>query len=175
MPGWGVGLLVGLGIALGLVPLLRLLALRGGWIDRPASHKAHARPTALLGGVGVYVAFMLGMLASGGLAGLARQGALLGGATLGFVLAALSLQVIPPAASGAAVAVIPLLGLIVPVLDTLLVTVSRLRQGRNPVTAPGTDHVGHRLLRGGAGSYEALAILYSVAIAGAVVAQWASR
>ena len=302
MPGWGAGLLVALGTALGLVPLLRLLALRGGWIDRPASHKAHARPVALLGGVGVYVAFMLGMLASGGLAGMARQGALLSGATLlmgvglwddrsplsartkllattvaalvlfgggtrwplvgseslaavlsilwvvgmsnafnlldhmdgvaagvgaiaalgfglhalgagdtavvataaalagacggfliynlppariflgdagslwlGFMLAALSLQTIPPSAGGAVVVLLPPLGLIVPLLDTLLVTVSRLRQGRNPMTAPGTDHAGHRLVRGGAGSYGTLAILYTIAIAGAVAARWVSR
>lgn len=298
-PSWAVGLLAAFGVALAVVPLLRRLARRAGWIDQPASHKAHAQPVPLLGGLGVFVAFIVGLLAAEGIAGMAGHGALLVSATLllaiglwddrsplspiiklsativaavmllssaslpalswpaatlsmlwlvgmsnafnlldhldgvaagvgaiaaigfgltalgsgdtvlaslaaafagacggfllynlppariflgdggslwmGFVLAASSLRVVPPAASGSVVVVVLVSGLIVPVTDTLLVTVSRLRQGQNPMTAPGTDHTAHRLVRAGAGSYGTLAILYSIAAAGVAVARWAGQ
>jgi UDP-GlcNAc:undecaprenyl-phosphate GlcNAc-1-phosphate transferase len=40
---------------------------------------------------------------------------------------------------------IPLLVLAVPIFDTTLVFVSRLRRGKNPLTTPGKDHLSHRL------------------------------
>ncbi len=34
----------------------------------------------------------------------------------------------------------------VPVFDTMLVILSRLRRGKNPLTTPGKDHLSHRLV-----------------------------
>ncbi len=39
--------------------------------------------------------------------------------------------------------------LAVPLFDTTLVTISRLRRGKNPLTKPGRDHLAHRLRRRG--------------------------
>ncbi len=46
-------------------------------------------------------------------------------------------------------ALVPILVLAVPIFDTTLVTVSRWRRGRNPLTTPGQDHLSHRLTRRG--------------------------
>ncbi|HEU5393501.1 MAG TPA: hypothetical protein VFV36_01740 [Candidatus Methylomirabilis sp.] len=43
-------------LALGLTPLVRALARRGGAMDRPSPRKLHAQPVPLLGGVALYVA-----------------------------------------------------------------------------------------------------------------------
>lgn len=45
--------------ALLLVPILRGLALKTGFVDLPANRKVHTRPLALLGGVGIYLSFAL--------------------------------------------------------------------------------------------------------------------
>jgi UDP-GlcNAc:undecaprenyl-phosphate GlcNAc-1-phosphate transferase len=45
--------------ALLLVPILRALALKTGFVDLPATRKVHTRPLALLGGVGIYLSFAL--------------------------------------------------------------------------------------------------------------------
>ncbi len=63
---------------------------------------------------------------------------------LGLGLTALGLQPHLPA-RGAGLALV----LAIPLFDTALVTWSRLRQGKNPLTTPGQDHVAHRLLRAG--------------------------
>ncbi len=47
--------------AFGLTPFVRLLALRGGAIDRPDSRKRHDLPTPKLGGVAVIAAFVLSL------------------------------------------------------------------------------------------------------------------
>jgi UDP-GlcNAc:undecaprenyl-phosphate/decaprenyl-phosphate GlcNAc-1-phosphate transferase len=68
-----------------------------------------------------------------------------GSMPVGFLLAA-ALMAVPPTmgfGTGAVFAVIPLVGL--PVFDTLLVIVSRLRRGMN-VLSGGRDHLTHRLL-----------------------------
>lgn len=44
-------------------------------------------------------------------------------------------------------ALVPVLVLGVPIFDTTLVTLSRLRRGNNPLTRPGQDHLSHRLHR----------------------------
>ena len=58
---------------------------------------------------------------------------------------------------------IPLLVLGVPIFDTTLVTISRLRRGLNPLTTPGTDHTSHRLNYAGLTRREAVLVLYVVA------------
>jgi len=58
---------------------------------------------------------------------------------------------------------IPVLVLGVPVFDTTLVTISRLRRGLNPLTTPGTDHSSHRLTYAGLTRREAVLVLYIAA------------
>jgi UDP-GlcNAc:undecaprenyl-phosphate GlcNAc-1-phosphate transferase len=55
---------------------------------------------------------------------------------------------------------IPVLVLGVPILDTSLVIVSRLRRGKNPFTTPGKDHLSHRLVKMGYTRREAVLLLY---------------
>ncbi len=44
-------------------PLIRRLAFRLNMIDHPSGRKAHALPTPLLGGLGIYAAFTLALVA----------------------------------------------------------------------------------------------------------------
>jgi UDP-GlcNAc:undecaprenyl-phosphate GlcNAc-1-phosphate transferase len=53
---------LGLAGTLVLVPLLRGLALRLGCVDRPATRKFHREPVPLLGGIGITVAFAVGLI-----------------------------------------------------------------------------------------------------------------
>jgi UDP-GlcNAc:undecaprenyl-phosphate GlcNAc-1-phosphate transferase len=55
---------------------------------------------------------------------------------------------------------IPVVVLGVPLFDTMLVTISRLRRGLNPLTTPGTDHTSHRLTNAGLTRREAVLVLY---------------
>jgi UDP-GlcNAc:undecaprenyl-phosphate GlcNAc-1-phosphate transferase len=55
---------------------------------------------------------------------------------------------------------IPIFVLGVPIFDTTLVVISRLRRGLNPLTTPGKDHVSHRLVRLGCTHREAVMALY---------------
>ncbi len=50
-----------------LTPLFRRVAVGIGFIDAPTPHKFHKVPTALLGGVGIYLAFTLALLLTRGL------------------------------------------------------------------------------------------------------------
>lgn len=71
-----------------------------------------------------------------------------GSLSLGLLLAVLGLEL--QTGRGAThpwvAALVPILVLAVPIFDTTLVTVSRLRRGRNPFTTPGQDHLSHRLV-----------------------------
>lgn len=64
---------------------------------------------------------------------------------LGFLLAAVGIKLRFPANITSVTWMIPLLVLAVPLFDTTLVSVSRLRKGQNPLTTPGKDHISHRL------------------------------
>ena len=55
---------------------------------------------------------------------------------------------------------IPVLVLGVPILDTSLVIISRLRRGYNPFTTAGKDHVSHRLVYLGFTRREAVLMIY---------------
>ena len=68
---------------------------------------------------------------------------------LGFVLAAVGIKLRFPALSPDVSWMIPIVVLGLPVFDTTLVTVSRLRRGLNPLTTPGRDHLSHRLVAQG--------------------------
>jgi UDP-GlcNAc:undecaprenyl-phosphate GlcNAc-1-phosphate transferase len=64
---------------------------------------------------------------------------------LGFLLAAVGIKLRFPSNSDTITWMIPVLVLALPVFDTTLVFISRLRRGKNPLTTPGKDHISHRL------------------------------
>ncbi|MEM7582507.1 MAG: MraY family glycosyltransferase [Acidobacteriota bacterium] len=74
-----------------------------------------------------------------------------GSLTLGLLLAVLGLEIETGRGAGEpwVAALVPVLVLGVPIFDTTLVTVSRLRRGYNPLTQPGQDHLSHRLKQRG--------------------------
>ncbi|MFZ1404169.1 MAG: MraY family glycosyltransferase [Anaerolineae bacterium] len=66
---------------------------------------------------------------------------------LGFVLAATAIKLRFPSNVVFVTWMVPVLVLGLPIFDTTLVFVSRLRRGLNPLTTPGKDHISHRLVR----------------------------
>ncbi|MCP4359437.1 MAG: undecaprenyl/decaprenyl-phosphate alpha-N-acetylglucosaminyl 1-phosphate transferase [Chloroflexi bacterium] len=78
---------------------------------------------------------------------------------LGFTLAILGLQLRFPQNTAVVTWMVPIFILAVPIFDTTLVVISRLRRGLHPNTA-GKDHVSHRLVRLGFSQREAVLILY---------------
>lgn len=94
---------------------------------------------------------------------------------LGFMLAALGLKLgaadLPPST----VALLPVLILGVPILDTTLVTISRTRRGLLPFASPGKDHVSHRLANLGLGHRRAVLVLYSAGLLFGGIAATISR
>lgn len=88
---------------------------------------------------------------------------------LGFLLALLGLQLRFPANSSFVTWMVPIFILALPIFDTTLVVVSRLRRGVSPVTA-GKDHLSHRLVQRGFSQREAVLLLYLLTGAGGMVA-----
>jgi UDP-GlcNAc:undecaprenyl-phosphate/decaprenyl-phosphate GlcNAc-1-phosphate transferase len=60
---WAYILLLAFLISFGLTPIVARIASRLGILDMPASRKVHATPTPLLGGVAIYVAVSVAILA----------------------------------------------------------------------------------------------------------------
>jgi UDP-GlcNAc:undecaprenyl-phosphate GlcNAc-1-phosphate transferase len=294
-----------LALAIGVTPLVRSMALRAGIVDRPAARKVHLTPKPLLGGVAMYLAFVVALLVfsdrfnlpqlfgilvgatlvalsgywddwrglrplfklvvqvsaalilylsgvqvllfraepvnlfltlvwvvgitnsfnlldnmdglSGGVAAVAAAfflllaamnkqilvaslsaavlGACLGflrynfnpfspasvfmgdvGAQfLGFVLAALGIKLRFFGNTNMVTWMIPVVMLGLPVFDTSLVVVSRLRRGLNPLTTPGKDHLSHRLVAMGMTQREAVLVLYLVSGALGMVAVYLTQ
>ncbi len=81
---------------------------------------------------------------------------------LGFMLAVLGLK-LRFDAPREVTAFVPIVVLALPILDTLLVTVQRLRHRRNPLTG-GRDHLSHRLVFVGLSVPAAVRSLYLVAV-----------
>ncbi len=79
---------------------------------------------------------------------------------LGFLLAVLGLQLRFPDNVNAVTWMVPVFILGIPILDTTLVVVSRLRRRVNPFTTAGKDHFSHRLVELGFSQREAVLILY---------------
>lgn len=79
---------------------------------------------------------------------------------LGFLMAAVGIKLRFPSNVPWVTWMIPILVLGVPIFDTTLVFVSRLRRGKNPLTTPGKDHVSHRLVQRGWTRREAVLLLY---------------
>jgi UDP-GlcNAc:undecaprenyl-phosphate GlcNAc-1-phosphate transferase len=89
---------------------------------------------------------------------------------LGLFLAGLSLSPAPGLSRSLfAVVAIPALILAIPILDTTLVTVGRVLEGR-PISQGGKDHTSHRLVALGVSEERAVWVLWSLAILGGAVA-----
>nr|XP_061801971.1 probable undecaprenyl-phosphate N-acetylglucosaminyl 1-phosphate transferase [Nerophis lumbriciformis] len=92
-----------------------------------------------------------------------------GSLLLGLLLAVLAIEAQRGASDSLVSWVAPVVVLAVPLFDTTLVVVSRLRRGLNPMTHSGTDHLAHRLLRLGWPVAGAARLLYTVAAAMALI------
>lgn len=81
---------------------------------------------------------------------------------IGFVLAALGIKLRFPGNTDIVTWMAPVLVLGLPILDTTLVTISRLRRGVNPLTTAGKDHISHRLARLTGSKREAVLMCYLI-------------
>lgn len=82
---------------------------------------------------------------------------------LGFLLATLALKLRLVNLSPQMEWLAPVLVLGVPIFDTTLVTISRLRRGLLPFATPGKDHAAHRLANLGMGQRNAVLTMYAAA------------
>jgi UDP-GlcNAc:undecaprenyl-phosphate GlcNAc-1-phosphate transferase len=89
---------------------------------------------------------------------------------LGFMLAAVGIKLRFPDGVEIVTWMVPVLILGLPLFDTTLVILSRLRRGLNPLTTPGKDHVSHRLVAMGYTRREAVLICYLICAGLGVVA-----
>ena len=83
---------------------------------------------------------------------------------LGFSLALLAIVREPQASNVLAVLGVPSLLFLLPILDTALVTITRILRGQSPVQG-GRDHTSHRLIAFGFTERRALLVMYGVALA----------
>jgi len=94
---------------------------------------------------------------------------------LGFTLAAVGIKLRFPDNVAFVTWMIPVIVLGLPIFDTTLVTISRLRRRVNPLTTPGKDHVSHRLVAMGFTRREAVLILYLVCCVLGVIAMYLTQ
>ncbi len=94
---------------------------------------------------------------------------------LGFMLAAVGIKLRFPDNVEIVTWMVPVLILGLPLFDTTLVIISRLRRNLNPLTTPGKDHVSHRLAAMGYTRREAVLILYLVCAALGVLALFVTQ
>jgi UDP-GlcNAc:undecaprenyl-phosphate GlcNAc-1-phosphate transferase len=85
---------------------------------------------------------------------------------LGFLMATLALKLRFQELPYATAWMVPVLVLLVPIFDTLLVTVSRSRRGMLPFATPGKDHTAHRLSNLGCGHRGAVIGMYALGFVG---------
>ncbi len=88
---------------------------------------------------------------------------------LGFTLATLSIARQPQASNVLAVVGVPTLLFLLPILDTAMVTFTRLLRGQSPIHG-GMDHTSHRLVAFGLSERQAVLVLYLVAFASGAMA-----
>ena len=79
---------------------------------------------------------------------------------LGFMLACVAIKLRFLGQSPAVSWLVPVIVMGLPIFDMTLVTLSRLRRGKNPLTSPGKDHTSHRIANHGFNRREAVMILY---------------
>jgi UDP-GlcNAc:undecaprenyl-phosphate GlcNAc-1-phosphate transferase len=89
---------------------------------------------------------------------------------LGFMLAAIGIKLRFPANVPFVTWMVPIIVMGIPIFDTTLVFISRVRRGRNPLTTPGKDHLSHRLVARGFTTREAVMAHYLVGGAYGMVA-----
>ncbi len=94
---------------------------------------------------------------------------------IGFLLSAVAIKLRFPSNSITVTWMIPLVVLAVPVFDSTLVILSRLRRGKNPLTTPGKDHISHRLSFLTGSRREAVLICYLIAGASGLVAVYVTE
>lgn len=87
---------------------------------------------------------------------------------LGYTLAAVSIARTPRASNIFAVMGVPTLLFLLPILDTMLVTFTRLLRGQSPVQG-GSDHTSHRLVAFGLTEKQAVLVLYGTALMSGIV------
>ena len=88
---------------------------------------------------------------------------------LGFSLALLAIARQPQASNVFAVMGVPTLLFLLPILDTSLVTFTRLLRGQSPAQG-GRDHTSHRLIAFGLNERQAVLVLYAVALLSGLLA-----
>lgn len=96
---------------------------------------------------------------------------------LGFLLAIVTLRLRPVGIALPWSALIPVLLMLVPILDTTFVVIRRLISGRHPFT-PGRDHLSHVLMDRGLSvrqSVATLQLVLVVSVSGAVALAWSFR
>jgi UDP-GlcNAc:undecaprenyl-phosphate GlcNAc-1-phosphate transferase len=91
---------------------------------------------------------------------------------IGFMLATIGIKLRFPSNVAFVTWMVPVVVLGLPIFDTTLVVVSRLRRGLNPLTTPGKDHISHRLVAMGATQREAVLMLYLVCCCFGVLAMF---
>lgn len=94
---------------------------------------------------------------------------------LGFMLAAVGIKLRFPSNSALVTWMVPVLTLALPIFDTTLITISRLRRGVNPLTTPGKDHLNFRLARLTGSPREAVLICYLLAGMCGVIATFVTQ
>ncbi len=94
---------------------------------------------------------------------------------LGFILAAVAIKLRFPEGVQIVTWMVPVLILGLPLFDTALVIISRLRRGHNPLTTPGKDHVSHRLVALGYTRREAVLICYLICAGLGVIALFVTQ
>lgn len=82
---------------------------------------------------------------------------------LGFTLALLAIARQPQASDVLAVVAVPTLLFLLPIVDTILVTLTRLLRGESPAKG-GRDHTSHRLIAFGLTERQAVLVLYGIAL-----------
>lgn len=92
---------------------------------------------------------------------------------IGFLLAVLSLST-AEASNVLSFVAVPAVTLLVPILDTTLVTVTRILRGRS-IAEGGRDHTSHRLVRLGLSEREAVAVLWFLAVVAGAAASVTRR
>ena len=93
-----------------------------------------------------------------------------GAMLLGLVVATLGIKIRLPEVLPSVSWMVPVLVLMVPIFDTTLVTISRLRRGLLPFASPGKDHTAHRLVAVGLSHRQAVGVLYVAGILGGLLA-----
>jgi UDP-GlcNAc:undecaprenyl-phosphate GlcNAc-1-phosphate transferase len=87
-----------------------------------------------------------------------------GAMLLGFLVATLALELRMNGTSRKITWLALILVIAVPIFDTTLVSVSRLRRGLIPFTSPGKDHTGHRLANSGLSMRASVLIMYAAGV-----------